>query len=398
MKKTIIFVILLYFFQGLIHNLGHPITPGLVNDLEMGNMFGTFFALMSLGLAFGGPFWGILGDRYNKKLLILLGLIIYSIGQYVFGNIHNIYVMSLFRFISGFGVSASITLLLSYLIEKSEEYNKKRNIAFSLAAMALGASLGYYIGGFLPEWLVPVESITGLISAEQSTMVFLVQAILNIIFALAVFFTIENTDNKVTKKATIFDGIKSIKYLDKNLFVFLVSLTFVSIAAINISKYLERLIFDLGHGSEGVGTFVAATGVVGIFTTAVIVPQIIKLQKDMTIMVLINVVSAVIIFAVFRTSNIMLSLYTLFMFYMVLKSIYSPLETSFISGHADNGEYGKIMGIRQFFFAIGFVVGPIVANILYEIKPIYVFDMSVVMFLIAFVMLLSVRKNMLKES
>lgn len=398
MKRTIKIVFVLYFIQGLIHNLGHPITPGLVNDLEVTDMFGIFFALMSLGLAFGGPFWGILGDKMNKKGLILIGLIIYSIGQYVFGNVQNVVVMSIFRFVSGFGVSASVTLLMSYLIEKSDQKYKKKNIALGTAAMAAGASLGYLIGGWIPELLISSEGFVGLISAEQAKLVFLVQAIANTIFAVVVYFSLEDCINDSSiKKETMFDGIKSIRYLDKNLLAFLLSLTFTSIAAINLSKYLERFIIDMEYGASGVGQFVFVTGIVGILTTAFIVPQVFKLKKDITVMVFINIASAIIITIVFRMSNIMLALYTLYMGYMMLKAVYAPLETNFISSHSKDGEYGKIMGVRQFFFAIGFVIGPVVANVLYKIKPIYVFDMSVIMFMMAFVIILVVRKNINKE-
>jgi DHA1 family multidrug resistance protein-like MFS transporter len=195
----------------------------------------------------------------------------------------------------------------------------------------------------------------------------------------------------------MFDGIKSIRYLDKNLLAFLLSLTFTSIAAINLSKYLERFIIDMEYGASGVGQFVFVTGIVGILTTAFIVPQVFKLKKDITVMVFINIASAIIITIVFRMSNIMLALYTLYMGYMMLKAVYAPLETNFISSHSKDGEYGKIMGVRQFFFAIGFVIGPVVANVLYKIKPIYVFDMSVIMFMMAFVIILVVRKNINKE-
>jgi DHA1 family multidrug resistance protein-like MFS transporter len=193
------------------------------------------------------------------------------------------------------------------------------------------------------------------------------------------------------------DHIKSIKTLDKNLIVFLFSLTLTSIAAINISKYIEVYISDIGRGSEGIGNFVFVTGLVGIFTTFVIVPQLIKLKKDNVLMILINLFSAGLILIVFRMNDIVLGLYTVFMIYVILKNIYAPLEISFISSYATNNEYGKIMGIRQFFFSMGFVIGPLVAGFIYDIKPIYVFDLSVVMFLIGFVLILLVSRNLKRD-
>ncbi len=389
MKRTIFISILLFFMMGLIHNLGHPITPGLLRELKLPDyLFGTYFALMSFGLVIGGPFWGTLGDHKDKRKLIFVGLLIYSVGQFVFGNVHNIYIMAIARFVSGFGVSAIVTLLMTYLIQKSDPSKTKRNVAFGLAAMALGASVGYKIGGLLPELLQSISDT----SAGES--IFMLQAIINVFLGILVMFALQPcTDQLTTKKPSFFQTIKGIKDLDRNLLIFLTSLTFVSIGAINISKYLEVYIQDIGQGSKGIGDFVFVTGIVSITATVLIVPQIIKLKRDIYIMIIINIISGIVIFAVFQISNIMFALYSVFMIYVVMKAIYAPLETAYISSYAKDGEYGKIMGIRQFFFAIGFVIGPLIGGFIYGIEEIYVFYFSVIMFIIAAVLVLSVYKK-----
>ncbi len=388
MKKTVVITIILFFTMGFIHNLGHPITPDFLRALNIKDiMFGTFFALMCLGLVLGGPFWGILGDKYNKKYLMLIGLIVYSIGQYAFGNIHNIYIMSIVRFLSGFGVSASVTLLMSYLIQKSEPSNQKRNVAYGLAAMAFGASVSYLVGGKLPNLLDTASHI------QSGEIIFLIQAVVNILFGITLVLLLEDCESSSEHNPTFIESIKDIRKLDKDLLLFLFSLTFVSIGAINVSKYLEVYIADIGRGSDGIGTFVFATGIVGIFTTAFIVPQVIKLKIDVKIMFIANILSAIIIFSVFQFSNVMLSLYTLFMTYVVLKSTYAPLETSFISGYADKNEISKMMGIRQFFFAIGYVIGPLIGGFIYGINKIYVFYFSVLMFAIAAILIGIMRRR-----
>ena len=135
------------------------------------------------------------------------------------------------------------------------------------------------------------------------------------------------------------------------------------------------------------------TSVVSIITTVVLIRFFIRLKKDMLVMILINLFSAIIIAIVFRLDNIMFGLYSLFMIYVGLKAIYSPFEISFISSHAKPGELSKIMGIRQFFFAIGFVIGPLVGGFLYDLKPIYVFNLSTILFMIAFVIIIIIGRR-----
>jgi DHA1 family multidrug resistance protein-like MFS transporter len=388
MKKAVVVVLILYFFQALIHNLGHPITPDYVVSLGIDNyMFGVFFAEMSFGLALGGLFWGVLGGKFNKKNLILIGLLIYSGGQFVFGNVHNVWVMNLARLISGFGVAGSVTLLLSYLVEKSDVNRRRRNIAYSAALMVAGAGLGYYIGGRIPVFLA--DDIM-----KQTELVFMIQAIVNTVFAFTVYFSLENCEMDYEENnLTMIDHVKSIRTLDTNLLIFLGSLTLTSIAAINLSKFTEVYIARLGYGSDGIGNFVGVTSIVSIITTLILIRPIIRLKKDMLVMIIVNLLSAIIITIVFRMDNIIFGLYSLFMVYVGLKAIYSPFEINFISSHAKPGELSKIMGIRQFFFAIGFVIGPLVGGILYDIKPIYVFNLSVGLFLIAFVLIIIIGRR-----
>ncbi|XFA98458.1 hypothetical protein ACAG96_06210 [Candidatus Izemoplasma sp. B36] len=90
MKKDRYIIVLFFLIQNIIHNMGHPVTPEFVKSLGIADyMFGVFFATMSLGLMIGGPIWGTLGDRGKKKLYIVFGLVLYSIGQFGFGYSGN---------------------------------------------------------------------------------------------------------------------------------------------------------------------------------------------------------------------------------------------------------------------------------------------------------------------
>ncbi len=405
MKKPIIILFFIFFAQGIVHNLGHPVTPDFVGGLYIDDaMFGVFFALMSLGLVIGAPIWGYLGDKGNRRFYILIGLLIYSLGQYIFGNVHNVYIMSLARFMSGLGVSGSLPLLMTYVIERSCTKNKTKNIGYSTAMMALGASVGYLVGGLLPGIIYPdIESISELLQLQRyvssAELIFLFQAIINVGYAFMVYGLLgpDPINHALTNRPSIIQGFKDISKLSINLNIFFVSLTFVSIAAINASKFIEVYISDLGYGSSGIGNFVFVTGIVSIIATFILVPLVVKVRKDLLMMILINLFSAIIIFIVFRNNEIIVALYSLFMVYVVFKAIYSPLEQSFISSYAEPGKLGSIMGVRQSFFAIGLVIGPLIGGKLYSINPIIVFDFSVGMFLIAFVLLLVIRKNILKE-
>ena len=398
MKKSIILILSFYFLQGVIHNLGHPITPDLVKDMGIEDyMFGVFFATMSLGLMFGGPLWGVLGDHGHKRRYIVFGLLVYSIGQYMFGNVGNQYWMVFFRFVSGFGVAASAALLIGILICESSDENRVKYIGFSVAAFTAGSSLGYLIGGTI---LGDMKFFKDLLEPNLYGNIFLIQAILNTLLAAYIYIGLANIKQEVNgdKRPSLIQGFKDISKLNPTLIIFLISLSFISVGMINVSKFIDIYFIEIGNTSGELGWFVFATGIISLLTSVFIIPYIANLKKDMTIMIYIQVISAIIIFYVFRSTEFILVLYSVFMVYVIMKAVYGPLEQSYISSHASKGKYGTIMGVRQSFFAIGLVIGPLIGGFLYDVEPIYVFDFSVLMFVLGGILLLLVNGRIKKEN
>jgi DHA1 family multidrug resistance protein-like MFS transporter len=383
--------------QGIIHNIGHPVTPAFVTSLGIPDyMFGIFFATMALGLVVGSPIWGHLGDKGHKERYMLIGLLIYSVGQYGFGYAGNMYWMVFFRLLSGFGVSASITLMVTHIIEFSEEDERAKILAWHAALFVVGSSIGYYVGGFINE----SSFFVNLLGTDSFSRIFMVQAIWNLGHAFIMFYLVglDQFESDTTKaRSNILDGFKNIKHMDRNLLVFFISLTFISLGAINISKFIEVYMNDLGYSSLDIGQFVFVTGIVSLFANAVITPLVARFRKDFVSMMAIQLLSIIVIFIVFRIDQFMIALYSLFLIYVALKAIYTPLEQSYVSSHAKKGNYGTVMGVRQSFFSVGMVVGPLIGGFLYDIMPRYVFDFSVIMFSIGFVLLLIINQKIKKD-
>ncbi|MDD3129680.1 MAG: MFS transporter [Candidatus Izemoplasmatales bacterium] len=397
MKKAFITVIILYFIQGVIHNLGHPVTPAFVRSLEIPDyMFGFFYATMSFGLMVGAPIWGIIADRRKKSTIMAIGLLLYSIGQFGFGFSNNMYWMVFFRFLSGFGVASSMTLFVSHMIEVSKPESRAKHLAWLAAGLALGGSVGYALGGFIStnDYLVQI------LNTDDLRNVFFIQGLLNILHSINVYILISEKDvlNKAEQKPSFIDSFKNIKNIKFNLVLFLISLTFISISITNLSKYLDVYFDDLGYSSGDIGNFVFVTGVVSIATSVLIVPFIVKLRKNLLIMIITQIISIFAIIYVFRGNNFILLVYTVYMIFIIGRSIYQPLEQNFIADNANRGFYSSIMGIRQSFYSIGMIIGPLIAGFLYELKPIYVFDFSALMIFIGLVLMIIVYIRIKKNN
>lgn len=384
MKKSILITLSFFLMQGLLHNLGHPVTPKLVTSLGIPSyMFGIFFAMMSTGLMIGAPIWGVLGDRGGKRFYAFFGLLAYSIGQIGFSYAENETIMVISRFISGFGVAASVTLLTSSIVELSDKSNRARNLAFAAAMTTLGGSIGYYLGGFLAT----NAFMTNLLHITELKHVFLIQAILNAIYAVYILIAFQEHKVNHVERMGFFESFKSVTKMKKSLLLFLIALTFITMGVTNLGKYIDVYFNDLGYSPGDLGTFVMVTGFVSLATSILIVPFVAKFRKRLLLLTILQISNAVIIFYVFRANNFLLVIYTVYMLYIVSRSIYQPLEQSYISEHAVDNRYGAIMGVRQSFFSLGMVIGPLIGGFLYDISPLLQFDVAAITFLIGVVLL-----------
>jgi MFS family permease len=397
LKKTILWILAFFFIQGIVHNLGHPVTPAFVRNLEIKDyMFGVYFSAMSFGLMLGGPFWGVLGDQGNRKRYIVIGLLLYSLGQFGFGYTHDATLMVVSRFVSGFGVVAPFTLFTSRIIEESENRHRTRNLAYIGAATTLGSSLGYFIGG----WMATNPWMSAFLGAADLSVIFLIQSIANVFYVLLIVIVYKEIFVKPTmsKRNAFFSGFKQVAKLDASLFVFLISLTFMTIGSVNLGRYIDVYFDELGYNSQQLGTFVMATGFVSLFVTLFVIPIVAKFSKQLALISVVQVASSIIVFTVFRAERFLLVVYTVYMIYIVFRTIYPPLEQNYISRHAVAGQYGTIMGVRQSFASIGMVIGPLLGGFLYEIAPLLVFDFSALMFLLGTALLIVVHKMRRKQS
>ncbi len=398
MHKSIRLIIIYIFIQGVVHNLGHPVTPAFVRSLGISDyMFGIFFAMMSLGLAIGGPLWGILSDQTgHKKRYIMIGLLAYSLGQFGFGYVGSGIWMVIFRLISGLGVISALTLYMSTLIELSEPRNRGKYFAYLAASSTLGASVGYALGGFLNTNPLMIEWF----NTDHFPTIFLIQAISNTLYVLLILFTFKDPEGShvIKESISVFKGLKNVVKMDPKLFVFLISLSLITIGSTNLSKYIDVYFDDLGYTTQALGNFVMATGIVSLIASILIVPLFARMKKQLFTIGLLQVLSAIIVFIVFRANQFLIMVYTVYMIYVILKAIYTPLEQNFIAKEAKEGTYGGIMGVRQSFVSIGMVLGPLIGGFIYEIKPIYLFDFSALTFLAGMALLILVYIMKKKQS
>ena len=387
MKKEIIIILILTLIQGIAHNLAHPITPSFVSYLGIDDvMFGIFFASMSLGIVLGAPMWGIISDKGHHKTWIVIGNIMYAIGQLIYGYSEDVTWMIFARIFSGIGAASGITIFAALILIYSKKDRVGRNLALFGGSLTLGASLGYFLGGQL-------SVIQSVLNAPSYQYVFLIQSVLTLTYALLIFILVKNpTVNKETTYVPFYRHILSIFKMPLYQWSFYIGLLFATMSFTFVSKYLDVYFRDLGYDPNVLGTFVLFTGLISLITSLIIVPKLFKLKFKVTFF-LLTLIGAVALWWTFQFTQILISLYTIFSIYIIVKTAHQPFEQSHISTFAKD-DYGRVMGIRQLFIGLGMILGPILGSLIYANQRKLSFELaSYLIVLSILLMMISIKKQ-----
>lgn len=380
-------IVITSLFIGILTNLGHPVTPYLVKARGfIEYSFSIFFSVMSLGMLIFAPLWGSFGDKYGRRIVLLICSIGYSIGQVFFGFLDNIYLVICARFFSGCFSAGLMVSVISFLDTSRglKGFDMKRLIPMVLSFNLVGSSLGSYIGGVLGD------TLGGNLNSYQ--WVLYIQAISLSIFSLILFFFFRLTDeelyNENQKRTNFIKNIKNVSKVGLWSIIFLICLTLFNIVFTNMQRYLDYYYADIGKTSSELGLFNLIIGIVTLITNILITPILLKKLKSIVSIILfaiLGTISIVITFAI-NKDYLIYMIYTVLMVYIMSKAIIESGSVSFIQENIKIAP-GLIMGVRQSFMSLGAVVGPLAGGAIYYSLPVE--ERSILFFICALLYLLA---------
>ena len=183
------------------------VMPAMQVDLKMNNTTAGFvMSAFMLGYFITSPYFGYLTDRVNRVRLVIIGTGIWSGATMISGQATSALHMVLGRVSVGVGEASTVTAGQAIISDLFARKKRNQAIAFFIAAIPIGAGLGFEIGGAL-------ETHFGWRSA------FFIAGVPGLLVALLLFFVKDprrgQFDGKAAqRKPSTF--VKDIKYLIKN--------------------------------------------------------------------------------------------------------------------------------------------------------------------------------------
>jgi MFS family permease len=126
------------------------------NDLKFSaTQFGLLVGVLGLAMVLGQIFLGGLSDKYGRKPVILLGLIVSSIfyvGMMFFTRFESCFLVSA---IGGIGSALATSATSAYILDISDENHRSRIQGIRGSFMALGEAIGPLLAVFISNQITP---------------------------------------------------------------------------------------------------------------------------------------------------------------------------------------------------------------------------------------------------
>ncbi len=324
---------------------------GITNVSEAGLWAGAMAAGSALVMAGVAPIWGVLGDRYGRKSMVLRAMIggFITIGLMAICN--NVWLLLLLRIIQGAltgTVPANIALIASV--------TPKRRLGFALGviqtAVFAGASLGPLVGGTLAD-------------LTDYRFTFVVTSVALGLAALVVtFFVHENFVPVLPDPQARKPGWSERLHLafgEKIFVAMLLILSLIQFANSVIQPVLALFVKELNGTVEGAATLAGLElGITG-FTSAIsaaLLGQISDRLGHRRILVICALGAALLYFPQTFVTNIWQLLILRGLMGLFFGGVI-PASNAIIAQLIPDGRKGAAYGLVSSFGSLGFAIGPI---------------------------------------
>ncbi len=260
-KRNLLFISIAQFFAMLGMSSVVPFMPFFVKELgitspEEANIWS--------GLVFAGPYflsviatpiWGILGDKYGRKLMIVRAIFGLCVAVLLMGFVQNVYQLLALRIFQG-AVSGMIAAALAFVASNTPTEKSGYAIGILQSSLSAGNIIGPFVGGLISD-------LTGIRS------VFFVVSIMTFIAGILVLFLVKEVQ-KPNLNAKGYTLSHNLKYVYNNRAIrFLLILVVFSQAGINYTNpifpfFVETLNAPKQFLSTITGSLLAIVGFMSI--------------------------------------------------------------------------------------------------------------------------------------
>ncbi len=334
-----------------------PILPNLsveLTGMKASMAVAGVYALFNFIFA---PLWGSLSDKYGRRPIILVSILLMASSNLLFGFITAFWILIVQRALSGIG-SANISAANAYIADISTPENRTKNMGLIGAAFGLGFVFGPFFGGIVHHnfGLMGIGIFSGGLS------------VLN--FIMAYFLLPESIKEKQSKvKFELKPVTQLVAAFKINVVKQLLSLNFVFTLAFSMMYITAAVLWEDQYGLNGLerGYMFSFMGITSAIIQGLLVGKMNKRFGEQKLLYAGLVFGAIGLGIMPFVPATMFWIQLISLTFITLANgCITPSILGLLSNTVSANEQGKMLGLNQSAGSLGRVLGPAFGGILYD--------------------------------
>lgn len=351
-----------------------PIMPAYLDTFGVaGQALGFLIAMFAFAQFLFSPLAGDLSDKFGRKYLIIIGLVIFGLSQLMFGAATELWILFLARFFSGVGSAFIVPPMMAFVADITTEKERGKGMGLLGASMSLGFMIGPAIGGFLAEVSIHFPFYV-------ATAVALIAAVISIFVLPNIKPSITTTSIPV-KRENLFKQMK--RSTKTPYFIMLIVVLVFSFGLANfqatIALYVDK---KYGFTPGEIAALITAGGFVGVIVQTFVINKLFNRFGEMKVILVNLLVSALAMISVLFVDGFWPILIVSSVFFTAA-SLLRPAVNTLISKQAGT-EQGFAAGMNNAYMSLGNMIGPALAGILFDINMSFPYIAGTLILLICF--------------
>ncbi|HAU35740.1 MAG TPA: MFS transporter [Lysinibacillus sp.] len=356
-----------------------PVLPTIMNELHIsGSVVGYMVAAFAITQLIVSPIAGKLVDNIGRKVMIVAGLFIFGLSEFLFGLGRSIEVLFISRMLGGVSAAFIMPAVTAYIADITTLSQRPKALGYMSAAISTGFIISPGIGGFLAEYGTRVP--------------FYAAGVLGLIAAIFSLVLLKEPTRAGDKEDTPTSILGSAKRVFSPLYFIPFILIFVLSFGLAAFESLFSLFVDhkFAFTPSDIAIIITGSGIVGALAQLLLFDWLTKKMGEINVIRYSLILSAVLTFAMTIVNHYFAILFVTF-FIFVGFDLIRPAVTSYLSKIAGN-EQGFVGGMNSMFTSLGNIFGPILGGILFDINLNYPYYFATIVLVIGVILALFWRK------
>lgn len=363
-----------------------PIMPTYMDVLHIsGSIVGLLVAAFSFTQLIFSPIAGRLSDTWGRKKIIVIGMLIFSISELIFGLSNTPFFLFASRMLGGIGAALIMPAVMAYTADVTTGEERGKGMGFINAAITTGFIIGPGIGGFIAEYGIRVP--------------FYAAAVAGAVAAIVTIIVLPDSKPQLGKQQQ-----EIVKLPKQNLFSqlansyrqpYFLALIIVFIASFGLANY--ETVFGLfvdkkfGFTAKDIAVIITFGSIAGAVVQVTVFGWILKKFGEKNVVSFCLLMAALfIVLTLFVHQYWMILLVTFIVFLAI--DILRPTISTQMSKMAME-QQGYVAGLNSAFTSMGNILGPIIAGALFDVNLNFPYVSAGIVLFLCFLLSLRARKD-----